>query len=333
VARLRGLEGPGAVLYAGYSPWEGHWGRALKEARADVFVTAKYEAWPELWASLSELDVPLLIVGAKARRSLKLAGALCKILGGAVPKLTLLTAREEDSAELASLFAGYRGVAVHCTGEPRWDRVQARARTGSPRARELIERFARLPRPWGVLAQVWSEDMEVWRGQLGPRNGTLWVVPHRVDAEHVAKVEAYLFQAGLKTRKSSSAGADPEDLDAVLVDEMGVLLELYSAADWVYVGGGFGVSMHSTIEPALYGIPIACGPHGETKFPEIAELRQSGQLAVVRDHEELSAWLEGLRALSPDARQSWKKQATGRLGATDRVLGEIRKACTGASKS
>jgi 3-deoxy-D-manno-octulosonic-acid transferase len=211
--------------------------------------------------------------------------------------------------------------------------VSARARLGSARARELIERFGMLPRPWGVLAQVWSEDMDVWRGQLGPRNGTLWVVPHRVDAEHVAKIEAYLNQAGLKTQKTSTNARAAGDIECVLVDEIGVLLELYSAADWAYVGGGFGISMHSTIEPALFGIPVACGPHGETKFPEIGELAETGQLTVVRDREELSAWLERLRSQSQVPVARWKEQATGRLGATTRVLEAIREILVGARLS
>jgi 3-deoxy-D-manno-octulosonic-acid transferase len=201
--------------------------------------------------------------------------------------------------------------------------VAARARQGSPRARELIAAFGAKRKPWGVLAQVWPEDMELWRGHLRRREGTLWVVPHRVDEEHVQEIEAYLIEAGMRPVRTSNAMPAGDDRDCVLVDEVGVLLELYSAVEWAYVGGGFGISMHSTIEPALYGIPVSCGPNGERKFPEIAELTATGQLTIVRDSEELDRWLDGLDR-DPEARLRWKAQAEGRLGATQAIVSELR---------
>jgi 3-deoxy-D-manno-octulosonic-acid transferase len=320
-------ESSGRVLYAGYSPWEGHWKQALSQVTPDVFVTAKYEAWPELWASLAESDTPLVIVSAKARRSLRMAGALCRLLGEEVPNLHLLAVKEDDVAELESLFAGISQVRVECVGEPRWDRVARRIEQGNPRARELISRHGELPKPWGILAQVWPEDMEVWRGQLGAAGGTLWVVPHRVDPESVEEIEAYLVRAGLNPRRSSASGAPARDTDCMLVDEMGLLLELYSAASWAYVGGGFGVSMHSTIEPALHGLPIACGPEGENRFPEIAQLQKAGQLEIVRDREMLARWVEALKSRTePQRKRQWEEQARTHLGATRLVLASIRKA-------
>jgi 3-deoxy-D-manno-octulosonic-acid transferase len=326
VRRFAEIKGEGQVLYAGYSPWEGAWGTVLKKAQVNVFVTAKYEAWPELWTSLAALEIPLVIVGAKARRSLRWVGVLCSILGGSVPKLHLLSARDEDSVELKGLFSSYPNVAVERTGEPRWDRVYARASQGNVRARELIERYASLPRPWGVLAQVWSEDMEIWRGELGLRKGTLWVVPHRVDTENVEKIESYLHQSGISVHRTTHATGISPEAGCVMVDEVGFLLELYSAVDWAYIGGGFGVGMHSTIEPALYGIPIACGPSGERKFPEIGELQKTGQLSVVRDREELEIWLER-SAVDDVQRARWKVDAEARMGATRRVLDVIRRSC------
>jgi 3-deoxy-D-manno-octulosonic-acid transferase len=324
VAKLRSTLGP-RVLYAGYSPWEGKWGEALDRVRPGVFVTAKYEAWPELWASLAERGMRLVIVSAKARRSLRIAGALCRAIGGRVPEARLLAVTPEDAAELAGLFGGMPQIRAECAGEPRWDRVNARLGKPNARASALIERYRdALPRPWGILAQVWPEDMDVWRGQLGAAGGALWTVPHRVDSESVGEIEAYLLRAGLNPHRTSQAGEVPRGTDCVLVDEVGVLLDLYSHAAWAYVGGGFGVSMHSTIEPALLGVPIACGPEGEERFAEIAQLAVTGQLEVVRDGEMLARWVAGLSGIGPSQRDRWKAQAQARLGATAAVLRAIR---------
>ena len=47
----------------------------------------------------------------------------------------------------------------------------------------------------------------------------------------------------------------------VVVDRTGVLGELYALADAAFVGGGFhAAGLHSVLEPAAYGVPVAFGP-------------------------------------------------------------------------
>src|SRR5690606_27555168 len=83
----RKLENP--ALFAGYSPVEGSWTEALAFARPNLFVTAKYEAWPEIWNTLGLLRIPLAIIGAKPRSSLLWAKRILGALNGVVPKLLL----------------------------------------------------------------------------------------------------------------------------------------------------------------------------------------------------------------------------------------------------
>jgi 3-deoxy-D-manno-octulosonic-acid transferase len=325
--RLRGeveRASGGGVIYAGYSPWEGRWGAALRAVRPSVFVTAKYEAWPELWMSLQEHGVPLVVVGARARSSLVIAKRVCRLLGGALPRMTLLTARYMDVAALEKLLPAAR---VETAGEPRWDRVFARTKAGSQRARELVESMAHLPRPWGVLGSAWLEDLKEWGDALARAPGTLWLVPHRVERESVELMRAFVEERGLSakltSRRDVGVGATPK---CVFVDEMGFLSELYAAADWAFVGGGFGSGVHSTIEPAIHGIPLACGPKGAEKFPEVAELVETGQLTVVDGVKAIGAWMDGLVAggCGGDvARARWRREAGERLGAADRVFALI----------
>lgn len=92
-----------------------------------------------------------------------------------------------------------------------------------------------------------------------------------------------------------------------LMDTMGWLAELYGIADWSYVGGGFEKGVHSTIEPAWFGIPVACGPKGLSKFAECSLLQQRGQLAVVRDVKDWEVFLNTLNTakISEKMRENW----------------------------
>jgi 3-deoxy-D-manno-octulosonic-acid transferase len=308
---------PGQLLFQGYSPWEGEWEAALKQMRPDAFVTAKYEAWPELWAGLRRTGTPLVVVGASARTSLRVASWASRLLGGEPPELMLLTARDDDKQGLKRLFPRAH---LETVGEPRWDRVFERARTGNPVAAKRLKDFGNSPRPWWLLGSVGQRDLDFLEDAIRGWSGTLWVVPHRVDPGSIERFEEALEGMGLVPMRSSGGAVASEE--CVLVDEVGFLLELYAAADHAYVGGGFGKGIHSTIEPAIFGIPVSCGPEGTRKFPEAAELQGTGQLRILRRPEEASAWLGdplGARA-GAELRMRWIEEAKGRLGATERVL-------------
>lgn len=92
-------------------------------------------------------------------------------------------------------------------------------------------------------------------------------------------------------------------------------------------GGGFGSGVHSTIEPALYGIPIAVGPNGTGKFSEIRELVSTGQLKILRSESDLIEWGRTLNTKSETSqlKSRWIEEARSRLGATQKIWGTIEK--------
>ncbi|MCM2321785.1 MAG: hypothetical protein NDJ90_00820 [Oligoflexia bacterium] len=326
-------EAPGAAHFLGYAPLEGDWEPYLRAARPAVFVSAKYEAWPDLWASLSVLGIPLAIVGARSRRSLRSCASLVRGMGLALPRIKFMTATEPDAERLRAEFPE---ASTLVTGEPRWDQVKARAARGNARARELTQCFSDFPRPWGILAQVWLSDLEAWDARLQLPTGTVWLVPHRVDEANVRVLNDFLRARGIEALRTSTLKsrepvrpslAGPQGQPGyVLVDEMGFLLELYAHADWAFVGGGFGkVSMHSTIEPAIFGLPLSVGAKGQGKFPEIGELQARGQLTVFDSPEQIEGWvrqyaLGSAEADSVQRRQLWKERNEASLGASQRVL-------------
>jgi 3-deoxy-D-manno-octulosonic-acid transferase len=144
-----------------------------------------------------------------------------------------------------------------------------------------------------------------------------------------------LTESGLKPLRTSKL-AGPELVArqegvVILGDELGFLSELYAAVDWGYVGGGFGAGVHSMIEPAIHGIPIACGTKNADKFPEIAELRQTGQLRLLSGPKDIREWhgyaIEVARSQAAGSSgEEWRQQALSRLGSTDRVMQALAEA-------
>jgi len=311
----------GRVIFAGYSPFEGDWIRALKKLRPSLFVTAKYEAWPELWNALATEDVPLAIVGAKLRSSLKLAKAILRVVGGRMPRMTLFTFRAINASALQKAFPE---AVIEKVSDPRWDRVFARASLKQDRVQALLERYGTLPRPWAVFGSAWGSDLaEVFRHRIRDWAGTPIVVPHKIDPKSVKELEILVRDLGFSpVRTTDTSGVLPAGRIALIVDEMGFLAELYAQADWAFVGGGFGAGVHSTIEPAIFGLPIFSGPAGSEKFDEIAILEEQGQLQLLKaapDWERMARAALGRLEPWQERKSEWMAAARSHQG-TSQVI-------------
>ncbi len=307
-----------SLIFSGYSPWEGHWGEYLDQLKPTLLVTARYEAWPDLWMSLSQRQIPLGIIAARDRRSLRLAEKLCRWMSQDVPQLFFFSATPGEREGLQRRFPKAQ---VKDLGDPRWDRVHERSQRGNPRASALVQAAQDLPRPWGVLGSAWMADLAFLFPGVLQKHGTLWIVPHRVEEESVLPMEAFLMTHGVGVVKTRGLLRFEDQPQVVLVNEMGFLSELYSAADWAWVGGGFGQGIHSTLEPALQGVPIGTGPRGTSKFSEVEALSESGQLAVLSTPNDLELWIQS--APSSQVQNRWKEQAQARLGAGERIFAEL----------
>jgi 3-deoxy-D-manno-octulosonic-acid transferase len=313
--------------WLGFSPLEGGWANALDRLKPATFVTAKYEAWPELWASLGERRIPLVIVSARARRSLRVARDICRALGTRLPDLSFVVSEDAQARELNQDFPDAR---TRVLGDPRWDRVAARALGRNERAEALIAAARNWPRPWGIVGSAWPEDLAAIEPSIAGLSGTLWVAPHTSDpalltamAARVRRWDADAVRTSGEDSLAQLAGRGPAVAgpSVIWVDEHGFLSELYASADWAYVGGGLrAAGLHSVIEPALHGIAVAGGLAKTETMAEVEELARSGQFTGVHDSIELGHWLSRtLGSRAPD-RLRWKAEAGARLGAARRIL-------------
>jgi 3-deoxy-D-manno-octulosonic-acid transferase len=60
-----------------------------------------------------------------------------------------------------------------------------------------------------------------------------------------------------------------------------------------YIGGGFGVGIHNTLEAAVFGMPIVFGPN-YLKFQEATSMVNLGIAYPISDYNSLQTILEDL---------------------------------------
>lgn len=320
-------------LSYGYSPWEGEWESALVRHKPALFVSHKYEAWPDLWVSLAALEIPLVVIGASLRGALKTARLFCLLFLGRLPELLFMPF---DQSQLSVLQNYFPSSQISQVGDPRWERVLTRKRTPSERASLLVRKFGKNGRIRGLIGSAWLGDLVFLESCLPDLKGPVWIVPHKIDEQTLTKMMELLKLRGIHPQRTSkillTSGdqlvAEPSQVGPqfLLVDELGILAELYAFADWVYVGGGFGEGVHSTIEPAVFGAPIAVGPKGTQKFYEITELKELGQLRVLENQSDLSEWVRDLHTEEDVAQRSaWRNFALSHSDASQKIWAVLEK--------
>jgi len=278
----RGLVTAGLAEHADVLPFDtgGDAAVLLDALRPTALVFSKLDVWPTLVARAAARGVRLGLVSATlaagAGRRGRVARVLLRDAYRALDRVGAIDAADAD--RLVAL--GVRRDRIEVTGDTRYDQVWRRARALAlpPDAAAALDALAaaRLgaggPRFTLVAGSTWPAD----EGPLGEAWTTvrrqdplarLVIAPHEPTAAHLTPLEQWAAANRLRLVRWSALVDTPTaatDADVVLVDRVGVLAELYAAADAAFVGGAFhAAGLHSVIEPAAFGVPVAFGPRHE----------------------------------------------------------------------
>ena len=224
---------------------------------------------------------------------------------------TIFVQNEESKTLLAEL--GYDNVVV--AGDTRFDRV-AQIAAGTVKI-ELVERFRDGKRLF-VAGSTWGPDEEILQRLINDNPDIKFVVaPHEMDEKRIEKIIAET--RGGAIRYTCASADSVKDKQVLILDTMGMLSSVYGYATWAYIGGGFGVGIHNTLEAATFGLPISFGPN-YSKFKEARDLITLGAAESVSSYDDLREWFTPLRddaeALAKASRAS-KGYTSKHQGATD----------------
>ena len=112
------------------------------------------------------------------------------------------------------------------------------------------------------------------------------------------------------------------ECDVLIVDCIGMLSAIYRYGSVSYIGGGFGVGIHNTLEAAVYGVPVIFGPNHK-KFREALGLIEHGGAFAYKEQSELAELLNTLLVndgITKAAGASARKYVESQLGATPLIV-------------
>jgi 3-deoxy-D-manno-octulosonic-acid transferase len=235
--------------------------RLLGALEPDLVVFAKLDVWPELSTRAATTGAQVAIVAATVSPgSSRLRWPVRQLLQPGYRAVAAAAAISPEDGQRVFRLGVDRG-RIQVLGDPRFDSVAERVRAVTPD--EPLLRFGQ-GAPTLVAGSTWPADENVLfsafaRLRQRRPDARLLVVPHEPTPEHLAGIERSARTAGLPVPARLSAAPGPTPL--LLVDWVGVLAVLYGGGTMAYVGGGFGnAGLHSVLEPAAWGMPVAFGP-------------------------------------------------------------------------
>ena len=307
----------------------------LDSLRPSALVFSKLDVWPELTLAAARRGVRLGLISATvAPHSSRLRWPTRQWSQPAYGALDRIgTISGDDGKRLEQL--GARPEAIAVTGDTRYDSVAERA-----------ERLDRTREPLLRLGEVGASTFTIVAGSTWPSDeavllpafadllvqlptARLLLAPHEPNPDHLAGIAQRLHQLKLSrpVRLSQLEHAKPGPV--IVVDRVGILADLYALADTAFVGGGFHrAGLHSVLEPAVFGVPIAIGPHWQMSRDAGLLLERGGAVALPNDarhplHSQWLVWHHDAEARRKAGAAAKAVVAEGR-GASERTTALVR---------
>lgn len=281
--------------FTDYLPWDtgSSAARSLAALQPTALIYCKLDLWPTLACTAAARRIPVgLIAATVSPTSSRLRWPVRAILRPGYAALTAAGAiAPADAERLTGLGTPVERIGV--LGDPRFDSVLETIDTVTPDDPAL--RFRQGP-PALVAGSTWPADerhllqafAEVRRVHPEAR---LILAPHEPHATHLVGVRALAHR--WRVPEPIPLDAAGPDAAFVLVDRVGMLAKLYGSGALAYVGGGFGsAGLHSVLEPAGWGLPVAFGPRWQSSRDAglLLEAGAAEALDLPDPARQLGAW-------------------------------------------
>lgn len=291
-----------------------------------VFV--KYDFWFNYLRELQNRNVPTVIFSAVFRNDQYFFSGYAfwfrKILAG----ITLFFVQDDQSRRVLKK-AGIGNVIVN--GDTRFDRVMQNAEHA--RKFPLVEKFRDENKITLIAGSTWKEDERLIIELFKKRKGSMKfiIAPHEVHPGRINKLVDEFEEPVLLYSQGTEENVEKADI--LIIDNIGMLSELYQYGDVAYIGGGFGNGIHNILEPAAFSLPVIFGPDYH-KFNEAVEMVNLSMAFSVDKYRALNNKITDLffeKGKVEYTKSRIAEYMKERTGATKTVTAELEKILSAAN--
>ena len=260
----------------------------MEMVQPQCIVFIKYEFWYYYLKIAAQQNIPTILASAIFRPD----QIFFKSYGGFYRKMlqlfTGILVQDSRSATLIAPILNQTQLSI--SGDTRFDRVVEIV--AEKLAIDWIEKLAKTE--CLVAGSTWEQDHKLLGSITAKWQELNWIiVPHHVDASSIKACQAHFPNSILLSEwlKSAQKMARPIVL---IVDQIGLLRNLYQYAKIAYIGGGFTKDgIHNVLEAAAFGKPVIWGPN-DAKYLEAVGLRNAKGGIKIENEAVLNQTIEQL---------------------------------------
>jgi 3-deoxy-D-manno-octulosonic-acid transferase len=226
--------------------------------------------------------------------------------------------QNQETANLLNKI-GYKNVTI--SGDTRFDRVMRIANNAKSFAD--IEEFCRGDKKIILAGSSWLADERIIEKAIKNLNVKLIIAPHIVGEAHINEIQK-LFPNSILY---SELAENKKESDVLIINCIGILSNLYQYCDIAYIGGGFGVGIHNTLEAATFGKPICFGTNYH-KFQEAVDLINLKAAYSINNEQELRQVFEQLlnnEEVYNNSAKASKNYVGEKIGACNKIINHLSK--------
>lgn len=307
--------------------------RFLRLVRPVMAFFIKYEFWSNFLHILKHRNIPTYSVSSIFREDQVFFKWYGRNYAGVLKCFTRFFVQNEESKRL---LEGIGITAVDVVGDTRFDRVLQikeaakqlpiceafRTGVASSQSAEVPHHDFKV----FVAGSSWPPDENIFIPFFNEhKDWRLLIAPHVIAEEHL-KLILSLIKGKKVVRYTQTTPEEAADADVLIIDCFGLLSSMYNYGDVAYIGGGFGVGIHNTLEAAVWNMPVIFGPNNK-KFQEAQGLLKSGGGFEINTYEDFSGLMSSLMNDETFLKQAGDKAGAfvaHLAGATDKVLASVK---------
>lgn len=300
-----------------YLPWDtkknARW--FAETVRPSIAIFVKYEFWYHYANTFRENGIPMISISAIFRSDqifFRTYGAFFRHILNDFHYFFV------QNRESIYLLHSIGITSVELSGDTRFDRVNeiARQTEKNPRVLEFkgVKKLM-------VIGSAWPADIDILIPFIHENLDQLQfiIAPHEIHESFLKDIERRISS---KVQRYSNTGVPDTAASVLIIDNVGLLSQLYRYGDVAYVGGAFGKGLHNILEAACYGIPIFFGNKAYNKYQEAVDLMAQGGAFSVQNFNDLDEKYKGLMndpALYQRACFVTRQYIQDNLGATAKI--------------
>lgn len=275
----------------------------------------KYDYWFYFLEGLKKRDIPSYLISAIYRKNqlfFRWYGSWYRKMLNMFTKIFVQNDASGDLLRQAGITNWQKA------GDTRFDRVAALPETRF--SDMVLDAFCKDTNTV-ICGSTWPKDENLISNYIkaitSKADIKFIVAPHEIHESHIQHILSELSDISV-CRYTKTEAKEAENCSVLLIDTIGKLSFVYRYGFMAYVGGGFGVGIHNTLEAAVYNLPVIFGPNYH-KFNEACDLINLKAAHSASDFPSLKKMFD---------RYIFNKEAAEKTG---RIAGEYVRKQSGAT--